>query len=185
MCAQIVAKKPSSPQPIQSAMLRSSNALSATVGIVPSISRKPQNPARNTRMLKSIRILILLLLLSSAGCGVLEKRVVPASPSFPNGLMTTNYVVSPKVSSFLNTVGEVNNALPTPYQGPVNGLLGLVSGVLGWIAYRKNRQADAASSVVRAVESLPASTSIKQVIQARAIRDGTEPVLNQIVRENT
>lgn len=110
---------------------------------------------------------------------------VTKNPS--TGQNQTNYVVDPKLTSTLGTIGAINaaSAPVNPFSGLVEIGLGATALIAAWFAKRKNDQAAASAlltkTLVQAVDGLD-QQPVKDAIQAHAVRVGVEGQLNQVVK---
>lgn len=97
----------------------------------------------------------------------------------PNGTLTTNvepaYIPNVSGSKIVGTATDINNGFPSPYQAPIGWALGIASGVMAWLAKRKNDQAaaanDAKTQAVATTNALAASVAAQGPTVAQAVLD--------------
>lgn len=110
-------------------------------------------------------------------------KVTPATSAAP---AVTNYIVSPKLTTALDTVGSINavTAPVNPYSPIIDIGLGGIAAIAAWVAKRKNdaaaQQALLLKTVIQGVENanLPA---VKTAIQTQAVAIGVEGSLGNTV----
>lgn len=128
-------------------------------------------------------IAVTIVALMLVGC---TSPQVTQNPS--TGQNQTNYVVDPKLTTTLETIGAINDATKpvNPFSGLVEIGLGATALIAAWFAKRKNDQAAASAlltkTVVQAVDAIN-QQPVKDAIQAHAVRVGVEGELNQVVKK--
>lgn len=105
----------------------------------------------------------------------------------PDGSISTNHVVDPKVLAALAAAEAANAATApvNPFTLPIQLGLGSAAALLAWFAKYKNDKAAASQlllkTVINAVDALD-DQKVKDSIQAHAISVGTEEKLNTEVQ---
>lgn len=136
-------------------------------------------------IITAIKLTLAVALLSACITACTTAKVTPATPTTP---ATTNYIVDPRLTTTLTTIGDVNKATApvNPFAPLIDIGLGAAALIASWVAKRKNDQAAQSSlllkTVIQAVDAID-QQPIKDAIQAHAVRVGSEVQLNQVVKK--
>lgn len=140
--------------------------------------------------MKKLKFLIPILLFAAI-VGCTTQKITPAKPATDTSPATpaiTNYIVDPRLDNTLTTIGAINKATApvNPFSPLVDIALGAATLVAGWIAKRKNDQANQSAllfkTVVQGVENA-ANPAVKAAIQAHAGIIGVEGELGTAVQK--
>lgn len=106
-----------------------------------------------------------------------EKRVT-------NLVETTSYVVSPDIETLIQAAQGINTVNPTPYAPMISVALALITGVLGWFARRKQKEASVVPTLIKQIDK-STDTALKGKIKTAATKADVETELNKAVVKNT
>jgi len=113
---------------------------------------------------------------------------VPQTVTKPDGTISTNHIVDPKLENGLIAARTVNAASApfNPFAYATEIALSLATVGAGWVAKRKNDKSAAnellLKTVIQAIDSLD-DEKIKGVIQDHAVKIGVEGELNTAVKK--
>ena len=136
-------------------------------------------------MKKTNKILISVLALGLLITACTTAKVTPANPT-TGAPASTNYVVNPKLTSTLDTVGSVVDvtAPVDPYAGLIKLGLGAIAAGATWFAARKNSQAAQSAlltkTVIQGVEA-SGNADVKAAIEKHATLVGVQGALSDAV----